>query len=690
MNLHDHLISYLKQYSNALDENGNIKKWVVITLATNYDEDLIEFLLKDEKIKETFFIKTSTATIFKIDYFVRFLEQKNYLNDSYTKYKNHIGLLCDKQFLKKNDSIVLAWPFKDCILEGGQNTEEQTKNEVFFNEILAKDEITKLLEKKVISNLKHFQPNGIEEHLNSFSRDIEFNKSRGLSKNTITDNLIIKGNNLLTLHSIKKEFYQKIKLVYMDPPYNTGTDTSTFRYNNSFNHSTWLTFMKNRIDVSREMLRDDGIICLSIDDEEYAHLKVLCDEIMGRENYIGTVVVESNPRGRTTNSYFATCHDYALFYAKNINEVEINNLPLTEAQQENFDLDDESGDYRLLPFRRSGGTSTPEERPNSEFSLIYDNQSLSIVAVGGDRASEIEKEYVPKTINFLLNGTLQEQDADDYFKANKNVSSIMPIDTDGKRRVWRWSDREKILNHADSGDLIINKSNGKLIVKLKDRIKNGRKPKTIWNESKYDASSSGTMLLKKMFSGDKVFSYPKSIFTMIDTLRILTNPDSGDIILDPFAGSGSTAHALLHLNKEDGGNRQFILAEQLDYVENVTCERVHKVIKENGDGAFKFFELKKHNQALVDKIKSIKSEEDTRNIWNEIKSSPHLNFNVDISSFSKSDQDFMNLELNEQKNILFEVVDKNQLYVNISSIDDETFQCSEYDKEVTRNFYLED
>ena len=375
MNLFLTLENKLKKEANFVTDAGELKKWVVLNKANNFDEELIELLLENSDLKNKFFIKVKESLVFNQSLFVQFLEQKNFLNDSYTQFKNKVGLTIDGKYLKQQNSIALVWPFKDCILEGGQSREEDNREEIFFNEILAQDEITQLLEPKVITNAKRFNSNE-EKKLLNINRD---------ENGIIRDNIIIKGNNLLCLHSLEQEFVGKIKFIYVDPPYNTGGAANTFKYNNTFNHSTWLTFMQNRISIARKLLTDNGAICIAIDDEEYAHLKILCDEILGRENYIGTIVIQSNPRGRTTNSHFATCHEYALFYAKKIDEVEVNNQTLTDEQEEDFDDLDKEGKFRFLPFRRSGGTSTPEERPNSEFALYFSKNENKIIAVGGER-----------------------------------------------------------------------------------------------------------------------------------------------------------------------------------------------------------------------------------------------------------------------------------------------------------------
>ena len=174
--------------------------------------------------------------------------------DSYTAFKNKIGLTADKRYLAKSKEVVLSWPYKDCVLEGGQEKEDEKRKEIFHNEVLAPDEIDRLLEPKVFTNFKRINAKGEHE----------------VSEIKPTDNLIIKGNNLLVLHSLKKRFAGKVKLIYIDPPYNTGNDE--FKYNDSFNHSTWLTFMKNRLEIAKELLREDGVIFVQCDDNEQAYL----------------------------------------------------------------------------------------------------------------------------------------------------------------------------------------------------------------------------------------------------------------------------------------------------------------------------------------------------------------------------------------------------------------------------------
>ena len=204
-----------------------LNKNIIAELARKYDSGLINKLLSDKDMKKLFFVESDAGLIFKRETFLQFISQKEFLPDSYTAFKSKIGLGTDADnYLSEDSRVVLNWPYKDCVLEGGQDKEDQKRSEVFFNEILAPDQINTILDDKVFTNWKRYDKDG-EHDLDELKPD---------------DNLIIKGNNLVVLHSLKKRFAGKVKLIYIDPPYNTGNDG--FNYNDSFNHSTWLTFIK--------------------------------------------------------------------------------------------------------------------------------------------------------------------------------------------------------------------------------------------------------------------------------------------------------------------------------------------------------------------------------------------------------------------------------------------------------------
>ncbi len=639
MKLYTTLEQQLKKEPNFVTDNGELKKWVVLNKAQNFDEELIGLLLDNADLKEKFFVNVKGTLVFNQNLFVQFLEQKNYLNDSYTQFKNKVGLTIDGKYLKQRNEVALVWPFKDCILEGGQSREEDKREEIFFNEILAQDEITQLLEPKVLTNAKRIDKDG-EKPLDQFNRN---------ENGTITDNLIIKGNNLVALHTLKKEFAGKIKLIYIDPPYNTGGSGDTFAYNNSFKRSSWLTFMRNRLEVAKRLLQDNGVLIAAIDDYEMHTLRFLLDEILGDENRLGTVVVVHNPRGRNDDKYFATMHEYLLVYAKNKDLVHLKNFEFTENDLKQFNKQDDISTYSETPFTRTGNNSNKFERPNLFYSIYYD----------------------PKTNGLSL-------------EPSENAIEILPINGAGEEKTWRWG--KETFEHKKDTELLVKKVKGEFKVFKKRRPEDiqGRKPRTVWSDSRYDASSNGIMLLRSVL-GKNEFSYPKSLYAVMDIIKILS--DKNDRILDFFAGSGTTAHAVLELNKEDGGNRQFIMCEQMNYIETVTSKRIQKIIEQNKKNNFVYAELKKYNQIFIEQIEEAKDTKTLLQIWEQMKTKSFLNYNVDIKKQDEHLEEFKALSLTEQKKHFCELLDKNQLYVNLSSLNDIDFSCTKEEKKVTKDFY---
>ena len=650
MKLFETLEKQLKKENNFVTDNGELKKWVVINKAQNFDEKLIELLLDSKELKEKFFIEVKGALVFNQNLFVQFLEQKNYLNDSYTQYKNKVGLTIGGKYLKQRNEVALVWPFKDCVLEGGQSREEDKREEIFFNETLAQDEITQLLEPKVLTNAKTFDKNR-EQEFKGFTRDAELNKKRGLPEDTITDNLIIKGNNLLALHSLKKEFAGKVKLIYIDPPYNTGGDANIFTYNNTFNHSTWLTFMKNRLTIAKDLLIKDGFIAIAIDHYELGYLITVADEIYEPENRIGIVSVVNNPMGRNQAKYFSTVNDFMLIYAKNNEFAKFNNVVLNDDFLKTFDKEDNKGKYKLKNFIRiGGGNANLKINKQSFWYPLYVSTDLKEISLN----------------------------------KKENYFEVFPITSTGQERTWKLSKKSAEIKLED---LIAEKNiDGAITVFEKYRVEKGQKVPTVWSDKKYNANHNGIRLLEKII-GRKDFSFPKSLYTVLDTIKLMSGPD--DIILDFHAGSGTTGHAVLELNKEDKGNRKFILVEQLDEHINICIERNQKVLEQlDIEDEFIFFELKKYNQNFIDKIENASNKESLSDIWNEMKDKSFLNYNVDIKKQDKNIDEFKELDLSFQKNHLIELLDKNQLYVNLSSMDDLDFEVTPEDKLVTKRFYL--
>ena len=596
MKIYEELKSILKEKNGLLDENGEIKKWVIMEKARNYDNDLIKLLLKNERLKSEFFKKIDETTIFLQEKFCDFLELKSFMSDSFTSFKNKIGLTNGNKFISKDSHVVLNFPYKDCVLEGGASHDDDKGKEIFFNEILARDEITQLFNPKVLTNFKRVQ--SINQSINQpikFNRDENINLSRGLPKDTITDNLLIKGNNLLALHSLKKEFAGRVKLIYIDPPYNTGNDS--FKYNDSFNHSSWLVFMKNRLEIARELLREDGSIYVNLDYNEVHYCKVLMDEIFGLENFQREVIWRIGWLSgyKTGVSNYVRNHDSILFYSKNKNKMFFNKIYID----------------------------------NSNFKELISKNKLADILC-------------------------------DYDMDKKQISNIY------------------------------NKIN------FDTRIK--RYPiEDVWNANEYDDLNSIAIIsysgesVSKMLGTDEVKGQKSE--KLIQRI-IQSSTNENDIILDFFAGSGTTAAVAMKMN------RQFIAIEQMDYIETITKERLKKVIEGEqggvsralgwqGGGEFVYFELKKHNELFKEKILKAKNKREMLEIFKGIDKNAFLNYKVDMREFYEDINKFEALSLEEQKWRLNEFLDKNQLYVNLSSINDADFEISDDEKKASVSFYGE-
>ena len=364
-------------------------------------------------------------------------------------------------------------------------------------------------------------------------------------------NLLIEGDNYHALSVLNYTHAGKIDVIYIDPPYNTGN--KSWKYNNhyvekddTYKHSNWLSFMKKRVELCLALLKEDGVIVVTIDDHEFAGLTLLLDKVFGENNRLGTIAIMHNPRGRSDDKYLATSHEYAIFYGRNPQLTKTSKLKLTEEQAEDFPFEDEISRYRLLPLKRTGSNSTPNERPNLYYP-VYCDPSAKKMALTKPKLS--------------------------------GWKEILPLDTNGAKRVWRWG--KTTLAERFETEIIIKVDNGTYNVLAKDRIKEGRKPKTVWVNPKYDASSHGTMLLQKILGKRKSFDYPKSIYAVLDTLQILANDKKKGLILDFFAGSGTTGHAVMLLNKSDDGKRHFILCTNNEnkIAEEVCYPRIKKSIE---------------------------------------------------------------------------------------------------------------
>ena len=374
------------------------------------------------------------------------------------------------------------------------------------------------------------------------------------SKEIINDedkpvNILIEGDNYHSLSVLNYTHRGKIDAIYVDPPYNTGA--KDWKYNNdyvdfedSFRHSKWIAFMERRLRLAKDLLKETGIICVTIDDYELPTLWLLMNEVFGEDNKIGSISVEHNPQGRTFSRFLSTTNEYYLYYAKNINLCKVNNLSISEEDLELYNHKDDVSIYKRIPLQKSGFASRRTDRP-TQFYPIYVNE---------------------KTLELSLD-------------ANKGWKKIIPINTAGEECVWRIS-LENCRKFIKDNDIEVVKNNaGKYTLYKKHRLDIGKKSTTIWNSKKYVASIYGASLLADILGKRNLFQFPKSIFAVRDSIQLMTSNKKA-LILDFFAGSGTTGHAVLELNK-DGGSRQFILCTNNEnkISEEITYPRLRNVIK---------------------------------------------------------------------------------------------------------------
>ncbi len=627
-NLYNDLKELLLQHGRYTID-GKLNKPKIEDDGLNLDANLLKLLLQNPKFKKHFFQDVDSIMVFDKVKFQRFINNKQFLPDCYTEFKNKIGLTIDGKFLTESKEVVLDFPYKDCVLQGCQDKENVKCDEVFFNETLAPDDIDMLLEPKVLTGFKRYDANGCHT----------------VSDITMQDNLIIKGNNLLALHSLKQTYKGKIKLIYIDPPYNTGNDS--FKYNDKFNHSTWLTFMKNRFEIARELLRDDGCIFVQIDhsanntqqSSELGYLLVLMDQIFGRNNYISQIIWKKKGNASNTEANIGTITESILMYAKNFEQVGIN----LQDYKRIYKYEDHHGFYNLeQPIKTNDG------------------------------------EYKRNTMQFAImtpEGTFYPPD--------------------GKRWTMGY---DVATSYVSSGNYVIH-ANKFYIKKYASSYKSGEGK--LFNNLFLDTGSlkSAKNELKNLGFNREGFSTPKPEELIYRIISMATKVE--DIVLDYHLGSGTTA-AVAHKM-----GRRYIGIEQMGYIEELSVTRLKKVIGNNknnelkdydtsgiskavnwcGGGSFIYCELMQNNQIWVDKITNSNNTKELIQIWKFMQDKAQLSYKVDIKQINTNINQFELLALSEQKRFLLEVLDKNQLYVNYTEIDDIDYSVSNADKELNHKFY---
>lgn len=645
----------------------------------NYDEALLSKLFEVDFIMQHFIKEVAGQKLFQIEQLEEAILYNDYWDTSYTKYENRVGLASKGKFLQDSQDVVLDFPFKDGVLTASMTKEdnEDGYDDAFLNEVIEKDEIDRLFDKKVFVNVKRFGDN--QEHSTEVDNGIvSFDKEK--------DNLIIKGNNLLALHTLKGKFSGQVKLIYIDPPYNTGSDS--FLYNDRFNHSAWLTFMKNRLEIAKELLSSDGMIFVQTDDKEHAYLKVLMDSIF-ENKYLNTVVIKaktsSGASGGGEDKKLKKNVEFILVYANSEAQINIQQkpFPLTEYIQERKD---EGKTFAYTNVLVNEGTlekigETVDGRGEKiELFDVRGYETKSVSALAREEGISIDDVYLKYLDKIYTTENAQTSIRDRVRNAVEDegytIARYVPVSGKNKGKL------------TDVGFI----GGTKRLVSFLSAttyIEDGvayktEKAGTLWEDISWSSIKSEGGV--EFPSGKK----PEKLLQRI----IASATSKNDIVLDFFMGSGSTQATALKMG------RRFIGLEQMDsQIEKATTRignvisgeqtGISKDVNWQGGGSFVYAELFPKNMGYLQDVIHAKSLDELKSVYERMLSGTDTDEPADISfraDLSKIDwlQGF-----DENKRLLVKLLDKNGLYYNYSEIDDKNVRdlISDEDYTFNKNFY---
>ena len=651
-NLYDTLLEVLKEDKRFFTEDGTLLRNKVYESAIKMDADLIRLLLSNADTKSNYFKDVDGVFVFDKTEFGWAVNNRQFLPDSYTRFKNRIGLADARgDLISTSNDVVLSFPYKDCVLVGGQTKDDQKRDEVFFNTTLVPDEVDMLLYPKVIVGTKRYTADGIEEN-------VTFKDN---------DNLIIKGNNLLAISSLLKRFEGKIKCIYIDPPYNTGNDS--FRYNDKFNHSTWLVFMKNRLEIARRLLARNGTIAISIDNYEIGYIQILLDEVFGRENRKNIITIKrgSVTGAKVINPGVVNVVEYVVLYSKEAASWKPNRVFSSNGYDSrygtfisNYDADCDMWVYTTVLEAWASEIGVAKSKLKKQYGENYD--------------FELNRFAINNAHRICQSATIDDGNVGQDILRGKQESLRNPDKTIALAR-----DNDKKY-YIKNGKHIIFASDA--LMEIDGELTFSQPITDIWDDVlPNDLHNEGGVSLRK---GKK----PEKLLRRI--LELCSN--EGDIMLDFFAGSG-TSGAVAHKT-----NRQYILVEQMGYIHELPESRIKNVIAGEqtgisksvnwqGGGSFIYCEIAECNQRFVSEAEAGQTDADLIALLERVLSTGYISYKVNPADIREAAEDFAELSLDDKKRFIMELLDKNMLYVNLCDLDDEEYGISEADKAFTRSFY---
>jgi len=623
-NFFETLVGVLKADKRFFTEEGTLLRNKVYESAMNMDVGLIDLLLGNAETKRRFFAEVNGTFVFDKVGFGWVVNNRQFLPDSYTRFKNRIGLTDSRgDLISASNDVVLSFPYKDCVLEGGQTRDDQKRNEVFYNATLAPDEVDRLLYPKVLVGARRYSYSG---PFDLVGNPIQ-NAGESVSEDRTTefldsDNLIIKGNNLLAIASLLKRFEGKIKCIYIDVPYNTGSDS--FSYNDRFSRSTWLTFIKNRLEITRRLLSSDGSIFVHIDYNQAHYLKVLMDDIFGENCFKNEIIWRRKQATSFGSKKFGIVTDSIFYYGRTEN-TEFHTIYTLDDEHtqkyiaERFVYTDENGErYMKSPLVNS------LYRPNLR--------------------------YVFHGINPPKNGWLYSQERMEQFYNNNEL--VMPEDSNARiyRKIFLknyqgqeiqslWTDIPIVNPMADEQEDFATQKPEKLLQRIIET--STQKGDTVLDF----CLGSGTTAVVALKTGRRFIGVEQ-----MDYLDTVTLERLKKVILGDSAG-------------------------------------ISKAVDWRGGGSFVYCELAKWNLVYVHEVEEAKTDADLTVLLERVLATGFISSKVNPAEIAGAAADFEALSIEDKRRFILELLDKNMIYVNLCDLDDEEYAIGDADKAFTRSFY---
>jgi len=629
-NFFETLIEVLQADERFFTDEGTLLRNKVYESAMNMDAGLIGLLLTNDNTKSRFFVDVNGTLVFDKVGFGWVVNNRQFLPDSYTRFKNRIGLSDSRgDLISASNDVVLSFPYKDCVLEGGQTKDNQKRDEVFYNETLAPDEVDRLLYPKVLTGAQRYTYSGPFDLVGNPApcegENVSVTPATTFSD---TENLIIKGNNLLAISSLLKRYEGRINCIYIDVPYNTGNDG--FSYNDKFNHSTWLVFIKNRMQIAKRLLSAKGSIFVQIDAFEEAYLKVLLDEIFGRENFRNLITWKRRGGSANPSSQLNNVSDYILWYSKDVTSMQyspvysLNDENTQQYIKERFVFSDENG----RKFMKS-----PIQSPNLRENLKYDYKGYKTPAKGYSISLEVMKKWDEE-------GKLCFPDSKD-----KNIN----------RKIYLDEYQGQPINSLWTDIYVINPMSNERL-----EFVGGQKPEGLIQRVLQMVTKEGDIIL--------------------------------DFCLGSGT-TAATAHKMnrQYIGVEQMDYIDDLVINRLKGVISGEKNGISKDVNWQGGGSFVFCELAKNNKKYEDEVICAKSDANLIDLLDRVLNSGFISSKVNPAQIAGAASEFEDLSIENKKRFILELLDKNMLYVNLCDLDDEEYAINDADKAFTRSFYrLED